>query len=335
MTRRGVAQWAVGFGVFGMIGLGAGAWWTHGQWDWQSQAGATLDLSPGQALPSFALELEARGVIRSALALRVAARARGSDRDIGAGRYQFDPGMRLVDVLTRLEVGEVLMVSRTIPEGLTIPKVAARLFPEDAAEREEFVRLALNPAELGISAPPTGHLEGYLFPDTYRLPDPPTAAQALGAMCENGLRRTSELRAYADSVGTAWHQVLAMAAIVEGEATVAGERAKISGVYHNRLRRGMLLQADPTVAYATGKIGERLFYRDLEVDSPYNTYRYAGLPPGPINNPGLAAMEAALQPESHQLLYFVHRGDGTHEFSRTHREHLRAVRRARENRRNR
>jgi UPF0755 protein len=177
---------------------------------------------------------------------------------------------------------------------------------------------------------PAPSLEGYLFPDTYRVPWGAGAPDIVRQM----LSRTDEaFAAYLDrcaAMGWTPHEVLTMASIIEAEARVGEERSLISAVYHNRLRRGMRLEADPTVAYAMGGYRGRLLYRDLEIDSPYNTYRNGGLPPGPICSPGAASIRAALYPDpDSDALYFVARGDGSHVFSRTLEEHERAVRAAR------
>jgi len=324
-----VRKTGVGLAVVALLSLGMLGWWGGAELRARGVAAATIEIPPGEALRDTARRLEEAGVVHSGWALRLWARLRGSDRRIAAGRYQLEAGLNAIEVLERLERGDVVMVRRTLPEGLMIEQVAQRLFPDDPGEGRRFVELARNPAAAGLEVPPTGDLEGYLFPDTYTLVDPPSARAALQAILRGGAARTDSLRRVARMRGRDWHQVLTLASIVEGEARVAAERPRIAGVYWNRLRRGMALQADPTVAFATGKIGQRLLYADLRADSPYNTYLHAGLPPGPINSPGLAAIAAALEPEEHDLLYFVHAGDGSHTFSRTLAEHQAAVRAAR------
>lgn len=315
-----------------LLGLGATAAVIHRGLQARSSVALTFDLPRGQAFAITARQLEEQGVVRDAWLLQLLARYRVVDRRIPAGRYRFAAGMSVVEVLNSLEMGEILRVRRTVPEGLALGAVADRLFPDDSHERERFLALARDPAAFSIPVPAHGNLEGYLFPDTYTLDDPPTARAALQAMLANGAAQTDSLRSLAAALQLSWDQVLTLASIVEGEARVAEERPRIAGVYHNRLRKGMLLQADPTVAYAVDKVGESLTFADLEIDSPYNTYRHAGLPPGPINSPGLAAIRATLHPADHTFYYFVHQGDGRHAFSRTLAEHQRAVSEARRRR---
>jgi UPF0755 protein len=333
----------------GVFLLAAGLW-GRARLEARGEAAAVYDLPAGQGFTRTAEELERLGVVADGWVLRLLARWHGVDRRIPAGRYRFASGLPAAEVLELLVAGQVARVRRTVPEGLEIEGVAARLFPVDRevtsgaqgggdaaesqraaaarelAELERFIGLARDPGPVGLPVPPSGTLEGYLFPDTYLLDDPPRAEPALRAMLDNLAAQTDSLRPLAAAQGFSWHQVLTLASIVEGEARVAAERPRIAGVYLNRLRKGMLLQADPTVAYVLHKVGEPLTREDLEVDSPYNTYRYPGLPPGPINNPGLAAIRAVLRAEQHEWLYFVHAGDGSHIFSRTLREHRAAVR---------
>jgi len=177
---------------------------------------------------------------------------------------------------------------------------------------------------------PAPTLEGYLFPDTYRVPFGSSAADVVNQMTARA--HASWTEAYerrAREIGMSHHDVMTLASIVEAEARVADERPTIAAVYHNRLRTGMRLEADPTVAYAMGGYRGRLFYKDLAIESPYNTYRRTGLPPGPICNPGVQALRAAVNPTRTEFLYFVADNSGGHVFSRTFEEHLNAISAAR------
>ncbi|MAE71217.1 MAG: hypothetical protein CME06_12220, partial [Gemmatimonadetes bacterium] len=223
------------------------AWLGNRELQSPGRAGATIEIPRGQPFDATALDLERAGVVRRAWILRLLARWRESDRRISAGRYRFEPGLLPVEVLGRLERGEVVMVRRTLAEGLSAGEIASRLFPDDAVERERFLELVRDPVLAGVDPPPTGDLEGRLFPDTYTLIDPPTASDALRAILANGAAQTDSLRPVAAASGCTWHQVLTLASIVEGEARVDEERARIAGVYLNRLAEGMLLQADPTL----------------------------------------------------------------------------------------
>jgi UPF0755 protein len=170
------------------------------------------------------------------------------------------------------------------------------------------------------------YLEGYLLPDTRDFRYDATEAQVLERLVAEMLAVfTPEYRRRLDVINFSLHQLLTMASLVEGETRVAEERARVAGVYYNRLRRGMLLQADPTIQYIIPDAPRRLLYSDLAINSPYNTYMYRGLPPGPVNNPGREAIHAALHPEEHGYYYFVADGSGGHRFSRNYDEHLKAV----------
>jgi len=195
--------------------------------------------------------------------------------------------------------------------------------------KDEFVEAAGNAALIGRLDPDAEDLEGYLFPDTYPFPRRTTAADVVRAMVA-GFERAfdAELRAAAASRGMTVREVVTLASLIEKETAAADERTLVSAVYHNRLRIGMPLQCDPTVIYAlmlSGRWNGNIRRQDLQIDSPYNTYRYAGLPPGPIAGPGRAALVAALDPVDVKYLYFVSRNDGTHVFATTLAEHNRNV----------
>jgi UPF0755 protein len=255
---------------------------------------------------------------------------RGYDRRVQTGTYQFNAGEQPVEILARLMAGDVLTTDVTVPEGYNMWEIAAA-FESANIDSVDMVTAIMDEAVLSerrIAAPT---LEGYLFPDTYRLRWGATAQDAREMM----LARLDEvfgveLFQRAVEMDMTPHEVLTLASIIEAESRVPEERARISSVYHNRLRRRMRLEADPTVAYAMGGYKGRLLYADLEIDSPYNTYRRRGLPPGPICSPGEASIRAALYPDSTaDDLYFVARGDGSHIFSTTLKEHNAAVQKVR------
>jgi UPF0755 protein len=288
----------------------------------------------GSSFRTAADSLAARGVIQFPRGFRAFATLTGRDRSIKAGTYEFRSEQSWGEILDALAGGRGLVHTFTVPEGYAlssiIPIIAKSLeVPVDSvdvATRDTALRRRLDI--------PTPTLEGYLFPDTYTFPPGTTAREAVTAMVE---RFESVWKPAWDSAARARamtrHDIMALAAIVEKEARLAEERAVISAVYHNRLRIGMRLQADPTVQYALGRHVERVLYRDLEIDSRYNTYRYAGLPPGPIASPGAASIEAAVFPADVPYLYFVAHPDGHHEFRRTFREHTEAIRLVRSKRR--
>lgn len=281
----------------------------------------------GSSFRAAAESLASAGVVDNPRMFRLYAKFRGQDRSLKPGTYEFRPGTEWREVLDVLSEGRSLRASITIPEGWElgriVPLVARQLeVPEDSVVAA--VRDTVYLQSLGI---PAVSVEGYVFPATYQFPLGTTAREAVETMLSEFERRWKpEWNALADSLGMSRHEVVTLASIVEKEARVADERTTISAVYHNRLRIGMALQADPTVQYARGSHTSRVLFRDLEIDSPYNTYRYPGLPPGPIASPGSASLEAALNPADVNYLYFVARPDGRHEFRRTFEEHASVAR---------
>ena len=279
----------------------------------------------GTPVRALGRRLEEAGVIRSARLFEIWIRAGGNTRSIQAGTYEIPPGVSLYGVIDILVNGQTLLASVTIPEGLRLEQqagVAARELGVDSAAFVAAATDSLLADSLGIEAPT---LEGYLFPETYRV-DPSTDARGLVRLMVGEFDRAfdDEWRERAEDLGRTVHEIVTLASIVEEEARVAEERPVIAGVFWNRLREGMKLEADPTVQYALGSHRQRVLYRDLEVDSPYNTYLYPGLPPGPIASPGRASLEATLYPDSVPWLYFFATGEGgRHTFSATFAEHNR------------
>lgn len=279
-----------------------------------------------ESLTAVASRLARNGVIHNRFEFVLLGRVTGRDRQLQPGEYVLSPSMRPLDMLEHFRRGAVVLHPVTIPEGYTVRQIAdafgeAGIGDPDQlrvlAESSEFAR------ELGIEA---STLEGYLFPDTYALPRRIGSADILRRMVERfrevyqsaWVSRTAEM-------GLTQHQVVTLASIIEKETGAGHERPVISAVFHNRLRMRMPLQSDPTVIYPIKNFDGNLRKVDLIRDHPYNTYRRRGLPPGPIANPGRDALEAALYPASVEYLFFVARNDGTHQFSRTLREHNRAV----------
>lgn len=289
----------------------------------------------GSSVRGIATRLDSAGLIDHPRLFSLYVRLRGADGDLKAGRYRFVAGMGYGDFVEQLRAGEVVTFPLTIPEGLTLREVAPRIaaFTGDSAEAVLAV-LEDSAWVAGMDLPgPT--LEGYLFPDTYRFSED-VGVREIAETMVSAYRDFwgPEARARADSLGLTEREVVTLASIVEEEARVDSERRVIAGVYLNRIRRGMLLQADPTVQYALGAPRERLLYRDIDsvADDPYNTYTQPGLPPGPIASPGAASLAATLRPGEHSFLFFVARPDGSHEFTRTVREHNNAKNRIRRER---
>jgi len=293
-----------------------------------------FEVSPGEPFVSVVDRLARERVVGSPWALRVYASLKKYDRRIQWGTYEFSPEERPIDVLGKLVRGDVFVAVVTVPEGYTIWDIAGA-FRAAAVDSVEMVAAAQDRPIRGRRRIPAPSLEGYLFPDTYRVPwgaSPSRVVDMMLARMDEVFDRSLLKRA--TDIDLTPHQVLTLASIIEAETRVPEERPLVSAVYHNRLKRGMRLEADPTVAYAMGGYHGRLMYTDLNVDSPYNTYRHAGLPLGPICSPGEASIRAALYPDTvSQALYFVARGDGSHIFSQTLREHSAAAANLRRSRR--
>ncbi|MGZ8491931.1 MAG: endolytic transglycosylase MltG [Gemmatirosa sp.] len=274
--------------------------------------------------------LAAREVIGSPTALRLWAKWRGRDRAIKPGTYEFRPGQSFASLVQALESGKGVVRVMTVVEGWELRQIVPQLarvleVPLDSVQAAVSDTTLLRRLDV-----PTPTLEGYLFPATYSFGAGTTARDAVRQMVarfEQVWR--PEWNEQIQRLALDRHDVVTLASIVEREARKPEERPVIAAVYYNRLRKGMRLEADPTVEYALRRRGMRMFYRDLEIESPYNTYRVKGLPPGPIGAPGAPSLAAAVQPASVPYLFFVAHPDGHHEFRTTFAEHTVAVREAR------
>jgi UPF0755 protein len=280
----------------------------------------------GSTFQFVAALLERERLIKSRSAFVLLGKSQSADRKVHAGEYELNPGMTPAEILSKLLNGHVLLHPLTIPEGLTITQIADLVSQQGLTDRAEFLRLAKDRAfiaSLGIRAET---LEGYLYPDTYKFPRSVKAQEVLVAMVEQ-LRQMvgADLLARMQELKMTMHEVLTLASVIEKETGSGGERPEISAVFHNRLKKHIPLQSDPTVIYGLPSFDGNLHKKDLSSPSPYNTYRVQGLPPGPIANPGIQAIRATLYPSDSRSLYFVSRNDGTHKFSTTLMEHNQAV----------
>ncbi len=274
--------------------------------------------------------LEERGIIRDRRLFLLALRFRGDGKTVQAGEYRFAEPLSTFGVLEKLLSGDTFTFAVTIPEGLTLLEtadlLAAKGLAEGSAIKDAFEDRALV-ADLDSEA---SSLEGYLYPTTYRFPRV-AAPDELARNLVGQFRKVfdEKLRAAAGKLGLTPREVVTLASIIEKETGLAEERPLIASIFWNRLRIGMPLQSDPTILYALelgGRFDGNLRKTDLDLDSPYNTYRFPGLPPGPIASPGEASIRAVLEPKETSFLYFVSRNDGSHHFSRTYSEHASAVR---------
>jgi UPF0755 protein len=269
-------------------------------------------------------------IIGSPKLFRLYAKIRRSDRGIKPGTYLLRKNASWGSVLSSLRSGRGVVTVVTVPEGFTIEQIEGLLVSKLGVDVDSVREVVRDTALLHRLNVPIASLEGYLFPDTYFFPPGASARDAVVAMVRRFEQRwRPEWSARADSLKLSRHDLITLASIVEREAKMPRERPVIAAVYWNRLRRGMLLQADPTVQYALPEYQTRLLKRHLTVQSRYNTYRYRGLPPGPIGAPGLASLQATLYPANAPFLYFVAHPDGHHEFRVKLEEHQAAVRVAR------
>jgi UPF0755 protein len=280
---------------------------------------------PGASFRVVVHELERRGWVRHPWVARLEARRRGWDRRVIPGWYRWRAGETTRGLLLRLARGDIEEARVTIPEGWRLPRILATLADSAWIPLDSLQALARDGTWLAERGVPGPGLEGYVFPETYRIPRGEEPARALAQVLGPGRRFWADsLESEAAALGWDRRRVWALASIIEAEAAAGPERPLISAVFHNRLRLGMRLESDPTVLFALGRAPGRVLHADLRVDSPYNTYRFAGLPPGPICSPGAAALRAAVRPDrACRDLFFVARGDGTHVFSRTLAEHNR------------
>jgi UPF0755 protein len=288
-----------------------------------------VEVASGQGSMAIGRRLVETGVVRDELTFRVALWKSGRARELKAGEYRFDQPLTAVEVIDRLAKGDVYKRLLTFAEGLTIAEMAAVFEERGFGTAQEFSKAASDASLIRELDPAAADLEGYLFPETYALVRNTPATDVVKQMVSLFKQMfAADLRAAAAAAGLSVRDAVTLASLVEKETAQAAERPLVAAVYRNRLAQHMPMQADPTVIYALQKAGRyhgNLRRDDLQFDSRYNTYRYAGLPPGPIASPGLASLQAAVRPADVKHLYFVSRNDGTHVFADSLAEHNRNV----------
>ncbi len=280
----------------------------------------------GMPFQQAAALLEQEQLIKSRLAFVWLGKWREADRKIHPGEYEFNAAMSPEEILSKMIAGRVVLHSVTIPEGYTMNQIADVLAEHRITDRAEFLKLVVDQSfitSVGISAET---LEGYLYPDTYRFIRPTSAKDVIRVMVDQfGQVMTQEWQTRAKDLHMTVHEILTLASVIEKETGAGDERPHISSVFHNRLKKKIPLQSDPTVIYGMANFDGNLRKNDLFGSSSYNTYRWIGLPPGPIASPGAGSIRAALYPVLSSDLYFVSKNDGTHQFSATLMEHNKAV----------
>ena len=290
----------------------------------------TVNIPRGTTLKGAIAILNKKSILEPAFLFEVAAKyeARQTGQNLIAGSYKFKPGDSGKEIIKAILTGNRMFTLKvTYPEGISVRRFAEITEAKLGVDISDFLDI-VNSEEFRIAQNiPCRKSEGYLFPETYEFFAEPTAEDVVKKLLRQGQKIwDTQFAAQAAEAGKTKHEVLTLASIIEAETPVPDERPRVSGVYHNRLRVGMLLQADPTVQFAIGQ-KRRVLYKDLESRNPYNTYKHAGLPPGPINSPGATAIDAALNPEKNGYYYFVAVGDGTHRhnFAANHTQHINNV----------
>jgi len=308
----------------------AGMAWTRLQTPYKGYDSSEqfVEIPTGAGAAEIRQRLLDAGIVQDGLTLRIALRWTGASRDLKAGEYRFERPMTAVEVVQKLARGDVYGQRITFPEGLTIREMAMIYESRGLGQARDFIAASRNIALIQDLDPAAQDLEGYLFPETYTVGRTVSADELIAKMVA-GFRAafpTAPPSPGAEPLTT--RQVVTLASLIEKETGKAEERPIVSAVYRNRLRIGMGMQADPTVVYALKKAGKydgNIRKEDLGLNSPYNTYKYPGLPPGPIASPGQASLAAALNPADAPFLYFVSRNDGSHVFATTLAEHNRNV----------
>jgi UPF0755 protein len=294
---------------------------------------AVLEITPGTSVAEIARKLQADGVIRSSFAFRVLAKIKGVERSMRAGHYRIANGLWAWNVVDELHDGQISTETITVPEGLNLKQVAELVEASGLVTREGFMEAARNPDLLSRYEIPGTTVEGFLFPETYTFAKGLAPRDIVSAMVQLFFDRLDGLGDRLEMSPEELKRRVVLASIVEREAKRSDEMPRIAGVFFNRLEKNMRLESCATVQYILGKPKERLRLSDLRQPSDYNTYLNTGLPPGPIANPGLPALEAAFKPESHEYLFFFARKDGTqsHVFTQTYAQHQKALTRQRQN----
>ena len=317
--------------VLALAGAGAYVTYTRAYEPFRGYEGERLvDIPAGSGTNTIGRRLVGAGVVRDELTFRVALWLSGNARRLQAGEYRFDQSLSAIDVIGKIARGEVDLHPLTFPEGLTVSEMSKIFEASGLGAAASFIEASKEVSLVSDLDPAAKDLEGYLFPDTYAVPRSADAQAVVRGMVVRFKQvMTGDLVAAARQRGWSVRQLVTLASLVEEETARAEERPLVAAVYANRLKIGMGLQCDPTVIYAlqlAGRYDGNLRREDLAFDSPYNTYRYPGLPPGPIAAPGRGSLEAAAHPAEADFIYFVSRNDGSHEFAKTLDEHNRNVR---------
>ena len=288
---------------------------------------AAVVIKPGQQFKTVPEHLHQLGLLKKPFKFKLYARLKQLDKRIKAGEYLLSSDMSPKEILDKLVSGKVRQHKITIPEGYSLAQIAAVVSSAGFATKDVFMKSGHDPNLVHAFGIHADSFEGYLFPDTYYFSRGITVEKIISAMVKRFHSQFKlEWKQQARTIGFSIHEIVTLASIIEKETGAPSERHLISSVFHNRLKKKMRLESDPTVIYGIDGFDGNITREHLNTHTPYNTYRNRGLPPGPIANPGSAAIEAALYPDDTSYLFFVSKKDGTHKFSTTISEHNRAVR---------
>jgi UPF0755 protein len=330
MKRSILITAAVASALF-MAAVGSGALalhrYMHSPIEQDNPKTAGVHIAPGDNFDAIVNKLQRAGLVKAPLKFEIIARWKGFERSLQAGEYRLSQALTPLELLGELKEGAVVLYSVTIPEGFTIRQVAGRMEKAGLAGARDFLAAATDPELTDSLHIPADTVEGYLFPDTYAFAKSAPPERIIRTMVRQ-LRRNfpDRWKERARELNFSVHEIITLASIIEKETGAPAERPVIASVFHNRLERNMRLETDPTVIYGLEDFDGNLTREDLRKLTPYNTYRIRGLPPGPIANPGVASLRAALYPADTDYLYFVAKPDRTHHFSETLRAHNKAVR---------
>jgi len=289
-----------------------------------------FEISKGQTAKEVGQALKKRGIIRLRWPFLFGYKFFYSSHTLKAGEYLFRLPLSTKDIIEKLIEGRILLHTYTVPEGLTRKETAAHFETLGLCLEKDFLAASEDTSLITHLDPEADNLEGYLYPETYHFPKYTQPGMLVSAMIRQFQEIfTGEWKNKANDMNMSVREIVILASLIEKETSLTHEKKLVSSVFHNRLKRGIKLDCDPTIIYVlkeNDRFTGRLRYKDLKMDDPYNTYIYGGLPPGPISNPGKESLEAALYPANTDYLYFVSRNDGSHKFSATLKEHNKAVR---------
>jgi UPF0755 protein len=293
-----------------------------------------IDIAPGQSFKKTTADLNQQGLITNTFKFALLSRITGLDKQVKSGEFILASTMTPLEVLQKMASSKVRLYRLTVPEGLTVSQVAAIVDKAGLVPEKSFIAATTDQQVIRQLQGEASALEGYLFPDTYHFPKNASSQDIVSAMIRRFQKVfTPEWKERAQALGFSVHEIVTLASIIEKETGAAFERPLISSVFHNRLKRKMRLETDPTVIYGLKNFDGNLTRKHLRTPTPYNTYIIKGLPPGPICSPGAEALRAALYPADSEYLFFVSKKDTTHAFSKTLKEHNRAVRKYQLNKR--